>query len=89
MNTPVRIVLTGVETTGKTTLSRELASHFGAAVLAEYGRNWAEAHGTDFTMAAKCGARGASGFGAWARSDEAASMPKPAPAVARKSRREG
>lgn len=52
MTRSVRIVLTGVETTGKTTLSKELAAHFGGAVLPEYGRTWAETRGTDFTMAA-------------------------------------
>lgn len=52
MSKPLRVVLTGVETTGKTASSHELAAHFGGAVLPEYGRAWAETRGTDFTMTA-------------------------------------
>ena len=44
-----RIVLTGVESTGKSTLASRLASRFGGAVVPEYGRDWAERHGVDFT----------------------------------------
>ncbi|GGE04201.1 hypothetical protein GCM10011529_08210 [Polymorphobacter glacialis] len=60
----IRICLTGVESTGKSTLSWELAKHFGAGgagagdsqrvavVMTELGRSWAELHGTDFNIAA-------------------------------------
>lgn len=47
-----RVVLTGVESTGKSTLAPQLATHFGATLMPEYGRHWAERHGTDFTIAA-------------------------------------
>ena len=47
-----RIVLTGVECTGKSTLAPLLAADFGGVVMPEYGRSWAEVHGTDFTIAA-------------------------------------
>ena len=38
---PRRIVLTGSESTGKTTLARELARHFGAPWVPEYAREYA------------------------------------------------
>ena len=44
-----RIVLTGVESTGKSTLAPRLAARFGGFVVPEYGRNWAGRHGLDFT----------------------------------------
>ena len=44
-----RICLTGVESTGKSTLSKQLAQRFGAALMPEYGRSWAEMLGTDFS----------------------------------------
>ncbi len=44
-----RICLTGVESTGKSTLAPLLAAHFGGVVLAEFGREWAETRGTNFT----------------------------------------
>lgn len=47
-----RVVLTGVECTGKSTLAPLLAAQFGGVVMPEYGRSWAEVHGTDFTIAA-------------------------------------
>jgi len=47
-----RVVLCGVECTGKSTLARELAAHFDGVVMPEYGRTWAEAHGTHFTTSA-------------------------------------
>ncbi len=47
-----RVVLCGVECTGKSTLAPVLAAHFGGFVMPEYGRSWAEAHGTDFTTSA-------------------------------------
>ncbi len=48
----VRVVLSGVECTGKSTLAPVLAAHFDGVVMPEYGRSWAEVHGTDFTIAA-------------------------------------
>jgi NadR type nicotinamide-nucleotide adenylyltransferase len=45
------ICLHGAESTGKTMLSDRLAAHYGAELVPEYGRIWAETHGTDFTMA--------------------------------------
>ncbi len=47
----IRVCLTGVESTGKTTLAPRLAATFGGVVVAEYGRTWAEAHGTAFSAA--------------------------------------
>ena len=44
-----RIFLTGVESTGKSTLAPRLAAHFGGVVMPEYGRQWAQTHGVDFT----------------------------------------
>ena len=41
------IVVHGAESTGKTTLGRELASAFGAIFLPEFGRTWCEIFGTD------------------------------------------
>ncbi len=37
-----RIVLTGAESTGKTTLARALAAHFACPLVLEYGREWSE-----------------------------------------------
>ena len=49
---PVRtICLHGAESTGKTVLAGRLAAHFGTELVPEYGRIWAETHGTDFSMA--------------------------------------
>uniref|UniRef100_UPI0035CAFA4D AAA family ATPase n=1 Tax=uncultured Sphingomonas sp. TaxID=158754 RepID=UPI0035CAFA4D len=45
------ICLHGPESTGKSTLIPELAAHFGTIFVPEYGRTFAEQHGTDFTMA--------------------------------------
>jgi nicotinamide riboside kinase len=47
-----RICLTGVESTGKTMLAPILAARFGGVVMPEYGREWAETNGIDFTPAA-------------------------------------
>lgn len=44
-----RICLTGVESTGKSTLAPRLAAHFGGMVMPEFGRTHAELFGTDFT----------------------------------------
>lgn len=48
---PRTICLHGPESTGKSTLAPALAAHFGGVVIDEYGRAYAEANGTDFTMA--------------------------------------
>lgn len=44
-----RVCLTGVESTGKSTLAARLAAHFGGVVMPEFGRSHAEIFGTDFT----------------------------------------
>lgn len=44
------VCLHGAESTGKSTLATALHHRFGWSVVAEYGREWAETHGTDFTM---------------------------------------
>ena len=44
----MRVCLVGVESTGKSTLARLLAADFGAALMPEFGRSWAETLGTDF-----------------------------------------
>lgn len=41
----------GAESTGKSVLADRLAHECGWPVVAEYGRAWAETHGTDFAMA--------------------------------------
>ena len=41
------VVVHGAESTGKTTLGRELASAHGALFLPEFGRTWCEIFGTD------------------------------------------
>lgn len=45
------ICLHGPESTGKSTLIPQLAAHFDTIFVPEYGRTFAETHGTDFTMA--------------------------------------
>ncbi|HVJ03899.1 MAG TPA: ATP-binding protein [Sphingomonas sp.] len=47
---PRTICLHGPESTGKSTLAPRLAALFGGVVVDEYGREYAEAHGIDFTM---------------------------------------
>lgn len=44
-----RVCLTGVESTGKSTLADKLAARFGGVVMPEFGRTHAEMFGTDFT----------------------------------------
>jgi NadR type nicotinamide-nucleotide adenylyltransferase len=44
------ICLHGPESTGKSTLAPRLAAHLGGEVVEEYGREYAEARGIDFTM---------------------------------------
>jgi NadR type nicotinamide-nucleotide adenylyltransferase len=41
----IRVVLTGSESTGKTTLGSELARHYGAELAPEFVRSFAEQHG--------------------------------------------
>lgn len=48
--TPRTICLHGPESTGKTTIAPRLAAALGGTVLDEYGREYAETRGTDFTM---------------------------------------
>lgn len=45
------ICLHGPESTGKSTIAPRLAAALGGQVVDEYGREYAEARGTDFTMA--------------------------------------
>ncbi len=47
----IRICFHGAESTGKSVLSAQLAKELGLPLVPEYGRDYAEAHGTDFTMA--------------------------------------
>lgn len=47
----IRICFHGAESTGKSVLSAKLAKELGLPLVAEYGRDYAEAHGTQFTMA--------------------------------------
>lgn len=48
---PRRIVLTGSESTGKTTLAQGVAQHLGTAWVAEFARGYAEARGGILTAA--------------------------------------
>ena len=48
---PRSICLHGPESTGKSTIGPRLAAQFDGALVPEYGRTYAEANGTDFTMA--------------------------------------
>lgn len=45
----LHVCFLGVESTGKSTLAQQLAQQFGAVILPEYGREYAETIGTDFT----------------------------------------
>ena len=47
----IRVCLHGAESTGKSTLARKLAARFACPAVPEYGRTYAEAHGTEFTLA--------------------------------------
>lgn len=45
-----RVVVTGSESTGKTTLARDLAAHFGTIWLPEYAREYCDARGPNLTF---------------------------------------
>ncbi len=47
---PRTICLHGPESVGKSTILHKLADHFGGEAIEEYGREYAEARGIDFTM---------------------------------------
>lgn len=46
----VRVVLSGVESVGKSTLARELANHFGGLLVPEFGRTYTERLRRDLTL---------------------------------------
>ena len=46
----IRVCFHGAESTGKSVLSARLAAELNLPLVAEYGREYAEAHGTDFSM---------------------------------------
>jgi NadR type nicotinamide-nucleotide adenylyltransferase len=46
-----RVCFHGAESTGKSALAAKLGAELGCPVVPEYGRAYAEAHGTDFTLA--------------------------------------
>lgn len=48
----IRICFHGAESTGKSTLAAALSAELGVPWVPEYGREWAETKGTDFTLAA-------------------------------------
>ncbi len=48
----IRICFHGAESTGKSTLAAQLSAECGIPWVPEYGREWAETKGTDFTIAA-------------------------------------
>ena len=45
----LRVALTGPESTGKTTLSRQLAAHYRTSWAPEYAREYLETHGPAYT----------------------------------------
>lgn len=47
----IRVCLHGAESTGKSTLALRLAARFACPTVAEYGRTYAETHGTAFKLA--------------------------------------
>ena len=47
----IRVCFHGAESTGKSALANQLGTELGCPVVPEYGRTYAETHGTDFTMA--------------------------------------
>ncbi len=46
----IRVCFHGAESTGKSVLADKLAADFGCPLVPEYGRQYAEAQGTDFTL---------------------------------------
>jgi NadR type nicotinamide-nucleotide adenylyltransferase len=46
----IRLCFHGAESTGKSVLAAKLAQELGLPRVDEYGREWAERHGTQFTM---------------------------------------
>jgi NadR type nicotinamide-nucleotide adenylyltransferase len=46
----IRVCFHGAESTGKSVLALKLGQRYGCPVVPEYGRAYAEAHGTEFTM---------------------------------------
>lgn len=46
----IRLCFHGAESTGKSTLAAALSAELGVPWVPEYGREWAETRGTDFTM---------------------------------------
>ena len=46
-----KIVVIGPESTGKSTLCRQLAEHYRAPWVPEYARNYLLEHGMDYTFA--------------------------------------
>lgn len=47
----ITVCFHGAESTGKSVLAERLSRELGIPWVPEYGRTYAEAHGTDFTMA--------------------------------------
>ncbi|WP_022824272.1 AAA family ATPase [Hymenobacter norwichensis] len=47
----LRVAITGPESTGKTTLSRQLAAHYRASWVPEYARTYLEENGANYTLA--------------------------------------
>jgi len=45
------VAITGPESTGKSTLSRQLAQHYGTTWAPEYARTYLDAHGSQYTLA--------------------------------------
>ena len=46
----IRVCFHGAESTGKSTLAVQLAGEFALPWVPEYGREWAETRGTDFSL---------------------------------------
>ena len=46
----IRLCFHGAESTGKSVLIEKLGREFGLSWVPEYGRAYAQAHGTEFTM---------------------------------------
>lgn len=47
----LRVAITGPESTGKTTLSRQLAAHYRTSWVPEYARAYLEENGAEYTLA--------------------------------------